>query len=935
MSVEFTALMVKIGADITALSKGLDEAGNKMESWGRGVESTNKALATSFAVLGTAITASTTLAVREGAKFEEGMTRIGIVMSDVAKTQLPLYAKQLQLMSSDSGSAIDGLQAGFSTLVDAMDDPVVAFKMLDEANKLAIVSGSNMNGIIDGMIGTFKAYGLSAKDAQTFTDQMWKTSKDGIVTIDELASSYQRLAPVASNAGIPLSEVNAMFVHLTQNGVRYADANRAIISTINAFSRDSKQAKEIAGELGFTMDMQTLKEQGLSGAMKMLSGVADEQLGKLGLNLQAKNAIMKATGDLTGFEKRLADQSFATGEVLKDFATVQDTLNQQTAKLGQSMHNLILTGAEPLIPVVKSLVGVLQNATMATQAMANAHPALVASLGMLAIVLGPALLVLAGFLTMLPQLSIGIGIATQGLGAFIGVVGPFILPILALIGILGTLTKGFLDMAVAEDKARTAFNDMAGQASTRIGILNKDIVNYKNTYKDLTETEKEHIAILEEKIALLQSVSTQAMLDGKVTKEEADQIRSLTIDVVTYNNSLKDELTSRQHLSEQEAYDITLKNQSATQKQLENQAVIGLTQSYQELNMALVQGNVSKEQYVASFNALIEQYATVLGGTEKVIAKLNELDMIDPNINIKLDIFGMEKIEDVRARIRLLNQEIVLSKLEGDARMAQSTKFELENDLLAIATKKKAYEDSYNNNLLVLDQNLKKKIALIQETYGIESQMTAELTAKEIELYNFVVNQAKIARAEIITQYQQEAQAHSELTNSKIQDLGRVKSSLTEVTTEANVAVEAQNKVLASGEGYGKSWGVKASSGGGGSSVGGSKTTKITSSNANPYFSNPTFSSPVMTWSSGLSSWAKGTSFVPRDMIAQLHRGETVVTAEKSRGGGEGVVVITVMDESLVPSLLAKYPNAVLNVVNNDILSGGITERVIRRAVAN
>lgn len=81
-------------------------------------------------------------------------------------------------------------------------------------------------------------------------------------------------------------------------------------------------------------------------------------------------------------------------------------------------------------------------------------------------------------------------------------------------------------------------------------------------------------------------------------------------------------------------------------------------------------------------------------------------------------------------------------------------------------------------------------------------------------------------------------------------------------------------------------------------------------------------------WSPPAGSYATGTDYVPHTGMYQLHEGETVGTKGERNSG---ITIINVIDEKLVPAILSKYPDAVLNIVNENLLRQGSTRKMIKR----
>lgn len=77
-------------------------------------------------------------------------------------------------------------------------------------------------------------------------------------------------------------------------------------------------------------------------------------------------------------------------------------------------------------------------------------------------------------------------------------------------------------------------------------------------------------------------------------------------------------------------------------------------------------------------------------------------------------------------------------------------------------------------------------------------------------------------------------------------------------------------------------------------------------------------------------SFETGTDYVPKNMLAYLHRGEKVVTASENKQEQE-ITIINVVDPSFVNASIAREPNTIINIINNDVLMAGSTRKTMKR----
>ena len=131
--------------------------------------------------------------------------------------------------------------------------------------------------------------------------------------------------------------------------------------------------------------------------------------------------------------------------------------------------------------------------------------------------------------------------------------------------------------------------------------------------------------------------------------------------------------------------------------------------------------------------ANLRVYNSIDKATQKV-EELREKTPIDIQANFSMT--GIEEFEEAKERVIGIQREIVLDKLEGDARRIQSTKFELEDALNSLTKKKEANEEYYKHRLALIKKDYEDAMALYKAHY----EELSEAEKKEVD--------EKIARAQ-------------------------------------------------------------------------------------------------------------------------------------------------------------------------------------------
>ena len=148
------------------------------------------------------------------------------------------------------------ISAGASTAAEAMT-------VLNAANQLALGGVTDVKTAADGLTTILNAYGMSADEATTITDDMFIAVKAGKTTVGELSESMSFVASISAQAGVSLQEVLASTAALTKGGVPTQRAMQGIAQVMASIIKPSSEAAKMADQLGFDFSAAALQAKGL------------------------------------------------------------------------------------------------------------------------------------------------------------------------------------------------------------------------------------------------------------------------------------------------------------------------------------------------------------------------------------------------------------------------------------------------------------------------------------------------------------------------------------------------------------------------------------------------------------------------------------------------------------------------------------------------
>ena len=168
-----------------------------------------------------------------------------------------------------------------------------------------------MEESVNLVTSTLNAYGLSADKAGAVSDSFFQTVKDGKTKIPELAAAIGKVAPLASNAGVSLLELNAGIATLTATGLSTSESVTGLQQIIKAFVKPTEQSAAAAAKLGINFNATELASKGLEGVMGELKGAlkdandrgedTTEIMASLFGRVEGANAALTLAG--AGFDK--------------------------------------------------------------------------------------------------------------------------------------------------------------------------------------------------------------------------------------------------------------------------------------------------------------------------------------------------------------------------------------------------------------------------------------------------------------------------------------------------------------------------------------------------------------------------------------------------------------------------------------------------------
>ena len=384
-------LVVKIAADISSLSKGLQSAQKSIQKVSAG-----------FTKAGTKLTASITAplvalgteAVNVSQKFEQSMANAASVAGATGEELARMTALAREMGSKTVFSASDAADALYYMAsagykVDQMADSIQA------TLNLASATQSDLAFTTDTVIATLNQFGLEANQAERVTNVFASAIGNSMANMEKLSNSMGYVGPVANSLGYSIEETTGALSVLYNAGYDGSTAGTALRQSLVSLMNPSTAALGVFEELGLsfedvnpaTNDLATIIDRlgkagmNTSQAMKVFGARAGP--GMLALLSAGGDAVRDMTASITGTNK-------AT-----EMADVQlNTLQGQMKILKSEVEEIAISFGDVLIPIIRNFIQkYISPLTAKMMGLSMGTKKNIVTIALLAAAIGPLLLV--------------------------------------------------------------------------------------------------------------------------------------------------------------------------------------------------------------------------------------------------------------------------------------------------------------------------------------------------------------------------------------------------------------------------------------------------------------------------------------------------------------------------------------------------------------
>jgi len=374
-------------------------------------------------------------------EFDRALAETSTLLSGVDGELARIRETSRDFVTLYGGSATNQVKAYYQAISAGAGGAAEAQRILDTANKLAVGGVTDMVTSVDALTTAMNAYKSTGLTAARTADILFTGIKAGKTTASELGATLGNVVPIASGLGISFSELTASIAALTTQGLSTASSVTGVRAVLTAVAKPTKEAADLAKELGLEYDTTALASQGLAGFLDNVAEATNgnkEQMAQLFGSVEALNAVLAFSGGAgQQFDTILGQMENSTGAADEAFKKMSESLSQRwnvalaTAKAeGEEYGELMAKGLVPAFELVVEnmdlltaaavgfgavkLAPMLASVTVQAYAMTTSTLALNAGLGATAIAANAARAALLGLTG-----PIGLGLAAAGAALYL------------------------------------------------------------------------------------------------------------------------------------------------------------------------------------------------------------------------------------------------------------------------------------------------------------------------------------------------------------------------------------------------------------------------------------------------------------------------------------------------------------------------------------
>lgn len=327
------SIIIDTAIDSTGISKGLADLTKKGK--------------TALAALTTAIAAAGAAAIKVGADFEAGMSKVEAISGASASEMEQLTAKAKQMGETTKFSATEAASA-FEYMAMAGWKTEDMLGGIEGIMNLAAASGEELATVSDIVTDALTAFGLEARDSGRFADVLAAASSNANTNVAMMGETFKYAAPIAGALGYSIEDTAVAVGLMANAGIKAEQAGTSLRSIMTRLSAPPKMAAEAIDDLSLSITKAdgTMKpfNEVLTELREKFAGMSQEQQVANAKALAGQEAMSGLLAIVNAserdFNKLTKAVNESAGSAARMAEIMQDNLKGQLTILGSTLEGV-------------------------------------------------------------------------------------------------------------------------------------------------------------------------------------------------------------------------------------------------------------------------------------------------------------------------------------------------------------------------------------------------------------------------------------------------------------------------------------------------------------------------------------------------------------------------------------------------------------------
>ncbi len=277
-------------------------------------------------------------AVESGSSFEASMSKAEALSGATGSELEALTTKAKQMGASTMFSASQSAEA-FQYMALAGWKTGEMLEGIEPIMNLAAAADLDLAKASDIVTDYLTAFGLEAKDAGKFADQMAFAMANSNTSAEQLGEAYKGCAATAASMGYSVEETTAVLATMANAGFKGGEAGTALSAIMTRLATDTSECASILSEYGVQVYNTEGKMNRLSTILNGISGVwgtlSAQQQANIAKAIAGTNHYSKLQTIMTG----CSEAAEASGKSFNDYSEALGVCDGAAKRMADTMQN--------------------------------------------------------------------------------------------------------------------------------------------------------------------------------------------------------------------------------------------------------------------------------------------------------------------------------------------------------------------------------------------------------------------------------------------------------------------------------------------------------------------------------------------------------------------------------------------------------------------